>query len=201
MHEKQRVDEMADEALERQAKAYSERTGAVSGVALKAVMDTEAGRLLGELRDGSHQDEDAKRWQRNLPLERAKERDRIQKEQENKERALKREGERVRALQAAWESFMRVERRELESRRDGQLAKLLGRALPGESPAALLRLAAEDQRQAEEGMVALMSNGTVVYKPLEELCEADMPARGAANRLRMTWLKERHDGWLVSPLD
>jgi hypothetical protein len=164
-------------------------------------MDTEAGQLLGELRDGSHQDEGAKRWQRDLPLERAKERERIQHEEKVKERAREREEERIRALQAAWESFMSVERRELGLRRDGQLARLLGQALPGEPREALLRLAAEDQRQAEEGMVALMSNGTVVYKRLEDLCEEDMPARGAANRLRMTWLKERHDGWLVSPQD
>ena len=90
---------------------------------------------------------------------------------------------------------MRRERRELEQRKDGQLAELLGEALAGESPAALRRLAQEDQRQAEEGLVALTSNGKTYYKLVEELTEGDMAARIAADRLRETWLKERRDGW------
>ena len=97
---------------------------------------------------------------------------------------------------AAWELFMQEELRELELRRDGQLARLLGEALPGESPGALLRLADEDRRQAQEGTVALMSNGKVSYKPMDDLSEGDMPARIAASRARTTWLKERRDGWL-----
>lgn len=91
---------------------------------------------------------------------------------------------------------MQDERRELELRKEGQLARLLGDPLPGEPPAALQRLASEDRRQAEEGLVALISNGKVFYKRLEELSEGDMPARIAASRLRTTWLKERLDGWL-----
>jgi hypothetical protein len=39
--------------------------------------------------------------------------------------------------------------------------------------------------------------GKVSYKHLDELCSEDMAARIAANRLRMTWLKERRDGWLA----
>jgi hypothetical protein len=93
-------------------------------------------------------------------------------------------------------SFMQAERRELQLRKEGQLAGLLGEPLPGESPAALRRLVSEDRRQAEEGLVALMSGGKVFYKRVDELSEGDMPARVAASRLRETWLKERHDGWL-----
>jgi hypothetical protein len=92
---------------------------------------------------------------------------------------------------------MQEEMRELEKRKAGQLAELLGEALPGEPPAALRRLADEDTRQAQAGLVALMSMGKVSYKPLEELSPEDMAARIAANRLRMTWLKERRDGWLA----
>jgi hypothetical protein len=88
------------------------------------------------------------------------------------------------------------ELRELEKRKGGQLAELLGEALPGEPAAALERLACEDRRQAEEGLVALMSMGKVSYKHLDELSPKDMPARAAANRLRTTWLKERRDRWL-----
>jgi len=97
---------------------------------------------------------------------------------------------------AEWQSFMREERVELESRKDGQLAGQLGAPLPGESPETLRRLVSEDQRQAEEGLVALMSNGKVTYKRLEELAEGDKPARVAANSRRAGWLKERRDGWL-----
>ena len=92
---------------------------------------------------------------------------------------------------------MQAERRELELRKDGQLATLLGASLPGEPPAALRRLASEDRRQAEEELVALTSNGKTSYKHLEELSARDMPARIAASRLRTTWLKERGDGWLA----
>jgi hypothetical protein len=65
----------------------------------------------------------------------------------------------------------------------------------------LLRKRAESKRQkaetqAERGLVALMSGGNTVYKPLEDLQPEDMPARIAANRLRVTWLKERRDEWL-----
>jgi hypothetical protein len=68
--------------------------------------------------------------------------------------------------------------------------------LTGETPAALQRLALEDQRQAEEGLVALTSSGKTYYKLLEELTEEDMVARIAAARLREAWLKERRDRWV-----
>ena len=186
MQKNQRVADMAGEVLARQAGTRAERTGEALEVALQAVLKTEAGRQLGALRDGPHGDERAELWQEDLAHKRAQERKREQAE------------ERQRAQQAAaWELFMQEELRELEKRKAGQLAELLGEALPGEPPAALQRLADEDRRQAEEGLVALMSMGKVFYKPLDELSPKDMAARIAANRLRMTWLKERRDGWLA----
>ena len=95
-----------------------------------------------------------------------------------------------------WREFMEMERREIQQRQNGQLARLLGAPLPGERPAELQQIAAHDQTQAERGLVALMSGGNTVYKPLEDLQPEDMPARIAANRLRVTWLKERRDEWL-----
>ena len=185
MQKNQRVAEMAVDVLARQAGARAQRTGEPFEEALKAVLETEAGRQLGELRDGPHRDERAEDWQENLVRERVWER--------KQERAE----EQKRAEQAAaWEQFMQAERRELQLRKEGQLAGLLGEPLPGESPAASRRLAFEDQRQAEEGLVALMRGTKVSYKPLGELCPEEMPAREAANRLRETWLKERQDGWL-----
>jgi nucleotidyltransferase/DNA polymerase involved in DNA repair len=185
MHGKQQVAEMATEVLRRQARARVERTGEPFEGALKAVLDTKAGRQLGELRDGPHCDESAERWQEDLAPQRAKER-----------RSQARQEELDRARLVAWESFMRAERRELELRKDGQLARLLGEPLPGEPPAAVVRLASEDKRQAQQGLVALMSSGKVFYKHVEELSEEDMLARIAANRVRTTWLKERQDRWL-----
>ena len=192
MQENQSVSEMATEVLARQAGVRAKRTGESLVEALKGVLETQAGRRLGQLRDGVHRDERADQWQPSLPRERAEERRRDQLE----ERSRLREEERSRARKAAWESFMRKERREVELRKDGQLAELLGEALAGEPPAALRRLAREDQRQAEEGLVALTSNGKTYYKLVEELTEGDMAARIAADRLREAWLKERRDGWL-----
>jgi len=189
----QSVSEMATEVLARQAGARAKRTGETLEAALRAVLQTEAGRRLVQLRDGVHRDERAEQWQSSLARERAEER-KLARLREERRRLQ--EEERSRARKAAWESFMRKERRELELRKDGQLAELLGEALAGESPAALRRLAREDQRQAEEGLVALTSNGKMYYKLVEELTEADMAARIAADRLREAWLKERRDGWL-----
>jgi hypothetical protein len=186
MQKNQRVTDMAVEVLARQVGARVRRTGEVFEVALTAVLETKAGQQLAELRDGPHSDEKAEDWQEDLAHKRAQERKREQLE------------ERQRAQQAAaWEQFMQEELRELEKRKGGQLAELLGEALPGEPPAALRRLADEDTRQAQAGLVALMSMGKVSYKPLDELSPEDMPARAAANRLRTTWLKERRDGWLA----
>jgi hypothetical protein len=186
MRKNQRVTDMAVEVLARQVGARVRRTGEAFEAALKAVLETGAGQQLAELRDGPHGDEKAGDWQEGLAHNRAQERKREQLE------------ERQRAQEAAaWELFMQEELRELEKRKAGQLAELLGEALPGEPPAALRRLADEDTRQAEEGLVALMSMGKVSYKPLDELCPKDMAGRVAANRLRMTWLKERRDGWLA----
>ncbi len=135
--------------------------------------------------DGQQHDEETNAWQEALDRKRARELDRERAEERNRARTA-----------AAWKPFIQAERRELELRKDGQLAELLGEPLPGEPPEALRRLASEDRRQAEQGLVALTSNGKVFYKRVDELSPEDMPARGAAKRLRTTWLKERSDRWL-----
>jgi hypothetical protein len=91
---------------------------------------------------------------------------------------------------------VQTEQRQLQLRKDGQLAKLLGEPLPGELPAILQRLASEDRTQAECGLVALTSGGKTFFKAIDDLKPEDMPARIAANRLRTNWLKERRDEWL-----
>ena len=125
MQENQRVADMAAEVLARQAQIRAEQTGEAFEVVLKAVLKTESGRQLEELRDGPHRDERADEWQLDLPRKRAKERRRARREEGS------------RAQLAAWKSFMKEELRELEQRKDGQLARLLGEPLPGEASAAL----------------------------------------------------------------
>ena len=197
MDHDQNVSDMANEVLARQAKVRAERTGESLEEARAAVLKTEAGRQLRTLREGSYRDERADEWQEGMAQKRAEERtEERSRRARQEERSRARQEECSRAQLAAWKSFMQAELRGLEQRKDGQLARLLGEALPGEPPATLQRLASEDRRQAEEGLVALMRNGKVFYKHVERLSEEDMPARIAANRLRTTWLKERQDGWL-----
>jgi hypothetical protein len=74
MKKKQRVAEMADEVLARQARARVKRTGEPFEEALEAVSETEAGRQLEELREGPHRVERAEEWQDDLRQERAEER-------------------------------------------------------------------------------------------------------------------------------
>ncbi len=74
MRKKQKVADMAEEVLERQARELAGRTGESFEDALKAVLETEAGRQLEELRDGPHGDERAQEWQENMRRERAEER-------------------------------------------------------------------------------------------------------------------------------
>src|SRR5215212_9043285 len=187
MQENQRVSEMVVEVLARQASGHAKRTGEPLEDALKAVLDTEAGRQLGELREGAHREESAQQWQEDLPRKRAEERRRARREK----RSRVQQEQRSQARLATWKEFMQEERRELELRKNGQLAKL-----PGEPPALVLQLASEDRKQAEEGLVALMSDGEVFYKPLEDLSLGEMPARIAATSSRTAWLKERQeDRW------
>ena len=74
MQANQTVAEMANEILTRQARARVRRTGEPFGVALRAVLCTQAGRQLWKLRRGPHRHKSADEWQRNLVRERAEER-------------------------------------------------------------------------------------------------------------------------------
>src|SRR5215212_3224197 len=139
MQENQRVSEMVVEVLTRQASGHAKRTGELLEDALRAVLDTEAGRQLGELREGAHREESAQQWQEDLARKRAEVRMRARRE----ERSRVQQEERSQARLAAWKEFMQAERHELELRKNGQLLRLLGEPLPGEPPAMVLRLAAE----------------------------------------------------------
>jgi hypothetical protein len=92
----------------------------------------------------------------------------------------------------AWERYMEAERRELQMRREGHLAKLLGRALANESPEELKRIAEEDRLRAQEGLVELMDKrGKITYKRIDELVLGDRTARTRAEGVRIEWLAQR----------
>ena len=74
VREDQSVAEMANEVLMRQAKARAERRGEPIEEAMEAVLDTEAGKQLRELRDGPHGEEAVEETQVDAARERAKER-------------------------------------------------------------------------------------------------------------------------------
>ena len=80
MQKNQRVSDMAVDVLARQAEPRATRTGETFEEALKTVLETEAGRQLGKLRDGSHRDERAQWWQGDLRRERDEEHDRARQE-------------------------------------------------------------------------------------------------------------------------
>ncbi len=74
MSEDRSVEEMAHEVLMRQAKARAERTGEPIEEAMEAVLNTEAGAQLRELRDLPHDEDSVEEWQVGVARERAEER-------------------------------------------------------------------------------------------------------------------------------
>jgi len=68
------VEKMANEVLMRQAKARADRTGESIEEALEAVVNTEAGTQLRELKDAPHGEESVEEWQVSMARERAEER-------------------------------------------------------------------------------------------------------------------------------
>jgi hypothetical protein len=71
------------------------------------------------------------------------------------------------------------------------MAQALGYALTGESQEELDRIAAEDQRFAQEGMVKLKVGREVSYKHIDELTREDRQARIAAESEEGEWLMSR----------
>ena len=74
MSDDRSVEEMANEVLMRQAKARATRTGESIEEALEAVLNTDAGTQLRELRDVPHDEQSVKEWQVRMARERAEER-------------------------------------------------------------------------------------------------------------------------------
>ena len=97
-------------------------------------------------------------------------------------------------MQCSWGRFLHTERRTLEARRKGQLAKALLWALPGESQQEIDWMTSEDQHRAKEGLVELSSEeGRSFYKHLERLVPEDRQDRVRAEVRRLEWLLERQE--------
>lgn len=73
MHRQQTVAEMVEEVLYRQAATRARKTGEPFARALDAILDTEAGRQLEELKNGPESHERAQVWQDRLAMERLEE--------------------------------------------------------------------------------------------------------------------------------
>lgn len=103
--------------------------------------------------------------------------------------------------QRLWERYMEVERRELEDRKNGELAKVLGSAMPGESQGELDRLVREDREKAERGLVWLQEGEEVWTRHIDELTRENRPARIEAQRRRLEWVQGRlrHPGSRTDP--
>ena len=91
----------------------------------------------------------------------------------------------------AWERHMRLERELLAQRRDGKLAKVIGKALPGENPRDLEQMAREDRSKAEKGLVSMLWGGQLSYKHVDNLAPENLLARLEAEREQVNWLVGR----------
>jgi len=97
-------------------------------------------------------------------------------------------------MQCSWGRFLNTERRMLEARRTGQLAKALLWALPRESQQEIERMTSEDQHRAKQGVVELRSEeGRPFYKHVEQLVPEDRQDRVRAELRRIEWLLERQE--------
>jgi hypothetical protein len=93
---------------------------------------------------------------------------------------------------ASWEKFLMTERRMLQARKNGQLAKALRLRLPLEAQEELEHMTSEDRKRAEEGLVALRSEqGELSYKHIDDLTPEDRMNRIRAEVRRVEWLLER----------
>jgi hypothetical protein len=95
---------------------------------------------------------------------------------------------------AAWESYMETERAQLAQRASGQMRRAIGGVLKGESEENLERIAKEDQRLAQEGMVPLRREGRVYCKHIDDLTREDVGTRLEAKWVTAMWLKGRIEG-------
>jgi hypothetical protein len=91
----------------------------------------------------------------------------------------------------AWLRYLAAEREALLVSSTGLLAHAFSSVQPGESKEDLERMAAEDERKAERGLVELRSSDEVWYKHIDEITRDDRPARIESENVRAAWIQER----------
>jgi hypothetical protein len=95
-------------------------------------------------------------------------------------------------MKRPWERFLRTERRIVEARKNGQLAKALLLRLPLETQEELDKMASADRKRAEQQLVELRSaEGQITYKHVDQLCPEDRLDRIRAELARIQWLLNR----------
>jgi hypothetical protein len=93
-----------------------------------------------------------------------------------------------------WQEFIRMERRQLEERREGKLRRALGDPLADETVEQLERIGEGDRLRACQGLVAVVrEDGRAFYRYIDALEREDMEDRLAAEWLEVGWLKQREE--------
>ena len=90
-----------------------------------------------------------------------------------------------------WDGLLLVEREQLAQRCDGKMARMIGRALPGESQEYLEMIASDDQYMAQQGYVLLRNGDRIWHKHIDELTPQDRPARVEYEKTLVLWLRGR----------
>lgn len=93
--------------------------------------------------------------------------------------------------QPMWERFQALERLLMEKRKDGQLGRMLGGPLPGESLEDLRGAVQQDRANVEQGVVELIKDGEVSYERLEELGPSEAVDRLRTEMARIEWILQR----------
>ena len=90
------------------------------------------------------------------------------------------------------QEFMRLQRRQLEERRQGKLRRALGDPLPDETKEQLERIGEGDRIRACQGLVAVVgADGRCSYRHIDALGRDEVEDRLAAEWLEEGWLKRR----------
>lgn len=97
----------------------------------------------------------------------------------------------------AWLRYLAAEREALLLRASGLLSHVFASVRSGESREELDRIAQEDERLAQEGLLRLLGeDGYVCLKHVDDLTPEDVPARRRAEVQLLDFLRERTRGHL-----
>jgi hypothetical protein len=91
----------------------------------------------------------------------------------------------------SWQGYIEREREQLAQRAAGKMARMLGRALPGESQEELDLIACEDQFLAQAGYRQLRRGDKVWVEHIDDLSRDECLARLEYEKTLVGWLKSR----------